>query len=62
MIESKIEIKTFGVQAQCECGGVYQQTGLCYNSLPPQYPHRCNLCGKEETFIDQYPKITYESC
>lgn len=60
MKETTIELKTYKVRATCECGGEFLPTGIVLMTNPCQYPHKCNSCGKEETFLVQYPKIEYK--
>lgn len=42
--------------------GKYRPTGICFNSYPPQYPHRCDneTCNDEKVFNLKYPSISYE--
>lgn len=45
------------VDYQCDdCGeGKMIPTGVVLLSLPPQYPHTCNKCGKQKSFRERYP-------
>lgn len=58
MKEVKREVKTYIVYANCECGGTFKPINMCLMSYPPQYPHKCNKCGKEEFFNCTYPRAT----
>lgn len=61
MFENKKEVKTYMVEMLCPCGGVYEYTqGFALATFPPQYPHKCNICGQTKTFNCVYPKIEYE--
>ena len=55
MKEVKREVKSYIIYADCECGGIFKPTNMCLMSYPPQYPHKCNKCGKEEIFSHTYP-------
>lgn len=59
--EKKTELIPYRVELICDCGGQMLPTGVILLSDPPQYPHRCNKCGKEETCWDsKYPYIEYK--
>ena len=60
MIERKVEVKTYTVYANCECGGQFESTGLCLDSFLTKYEHQCNKCGELEYFSYSYPKTVYE--
>lgn len=62
MPEMKTRVKMYSVEYVCdECRkGVMQSTGITLTSNPPQYPHRCNKCGAEQTFMECYPYTTRE--
>lgn len=32
-----------------------EPTGLVQTSYPPQYEHRCSVCGHEETYNVRFP-------
>ena len=32
---------------------------VAFMTDPIQFPHRCETCGKEYTFTDKYPKLSY---
>lgn len=59
--ERQSEVKTIRHQLFCDCGGEMLPTGYCLTSFPPQYPHICSRCGKEQTIRGkEFPYITYE--
>ena len=58
--ETRIEVKTFLVSQNCECGGEFKPTGSCYTTCPPQYPHLCDKCGNKKCFSKTYPSIEYD--
>jgi len=60
MKEIKKEVKTYIVYAYCNCGGKFKSTNICLTSYPPQYPHICDKCGKEEIFNFTYPRTVME--
>jgi len=57
--EKSIEARTMITRLYCDCGGEMLPTGLALTSYPPQYPHRCQLCEKQTTRIDVYPRVEY---
>lgn len=59
MTEKRTEVKTIRVRAICNCGGEFKPTGMCLTSYPPQYPHKCDNCGKVKTFEKSYPTVEY---
>jgi hypothetical protein len=60
MKEIKTPVYNYVVRATCECGGEFEPTGVVLRSYPPQYPHKCNKCGKEEVFRKQFPYYAAE--
>ena len=58
MKEVTKEVKMFNTRAICECGGEFEATGVELTTNPPQYPHRCDLCGDREVFDTIYPTMT----
>lgn len=60
MIETKTEVKTFKVNAQCDCGGELHNTGLMLKAYPPLYQHRCDWCKKLENLKAPYPRTVYD--
>ncbi len=62
MPEVKQEVNTYLIRYLCdECGkGTLNPTGIALTSYPPQYPHICDKCGRNETFWEKYPKTVYE--
>lgn len=61
MTETKKEVKTYLVNATCDCGGVMVFQGISLLSHPPQYPHKCQLCDKVENLSDMYPYTTTDT-
>jgi len=55
MIEVEQLVKTYRVDAQCDCGGKMVYGGICLTSFPPQYPHKCETCGNVENLDHSYP-------
>lgn len=50
------------VQLICDvenCSGEMLPTGMALMSSPPQYPHKCNVCGVEVNQLVKYPKLDY---
>ena len=47
MAEEKYKVNAYEVDCRCDvCGkGWYRPTGEVYPTFPPQYPHKCTLCG-----------------
>lgn len=62
MAEKKIKVKVYQVTYICDACGVGEMvpTGVALMSNPPQYPHKCNKCGSENTLRSKYPKTVYE--
>lgn len=42
-----------------DCDGEMKPTGQCFPSNPPQYPHRCEKCQRQESASAVYPRIAY---
>ena len=60
MPEKSTEMEAYMVHYECEdCGRHMHPTGVMLPTLPAQYPHKCPGCGKEETFLRQYPHIEH---
>ena len=57
-VPCKIQIVT----RKCECGGELKFISSTVTTLecPPHYTHKCNKCGKLESFPVQYPYLHYE--
>ncbi len=65
MKEKRMLVQAYMVCLMCDkCdGGEMKPTGICLTSLPPQYPHRCDQCGHEETVRGKtYPHHEYVKC
>ena len=64
MKEKRTEVRTYVERLLCETcdGGEMLPTGIALMSLPPQYPHKCNKCGYEDTPRGgkQYPRTERE--
>lgn len=61
-MEQKTECKVFIIEflcPQCKTGKLVH-SGMILTSMPPQYPHNCPNCNYNETFLEIYPKLTYE--
>ena len=56
----KQEVKTFIERLFCECGKEMKATGSVFYTYPLKYEYSCE-CGKKDTEMEQYPKITYEA-
>ena len=57
MGEMVAESKVLQVFMICDkCGkGEMRPTGKVLMSNPPQYPHKCVVCGNTENLLHQYP-------
>ena len=65
MPEETKEVKTFMVYYKCDvCKiGYMQPTGLMLQSMPPQFPHKCDNkdCDHHENFTGlKYPRKYYQ--
>lgn len=61
MKEIEYPVEIVKVRCFCNCGGEMVFTGRTLMSIPPQYPHKCNQCEKEEIVSDIiYPEIRYK--
>lgn len=58
--ERKQDVRIVLVRMACPCGGEMKPTGECLTSYPPQYPHKCDKCGRNVTFNVCYPELRYE--
>lgn len=49
MSEIKKRVNIYKIDFRCDiCGtGFYRPTGVANLTNPPQYPHRCTVCGAE---------------
>ena len=47
IIDLIIEPEDDFVNLKCECGGEFIYDHVVLTSIPPQYPHTCNKCGKK---------------
>ena len=58
----KVEMIAFKVYAKCDkCEkGNMETTKETLLSYPPQYKHKCNRCGYEAYYREQYPRMIYE--
>ena len=63
MIIDREEVKTYREHWMCSncLGGEFEPTGICLTSMPPQYPHVCDVCGLERNASDIYPRIIHTS-
>jgi len=56
-IEHKpVQLRT--LRALCDvggCNGEMKATNIVLMTLPPQYPHKCDMCGREISFSKAYP-------
>ena len=43
---------------KCKCGGEFEYENIVLTSIPPQYPYRCNKCGKR--IIKRTDGTTYD--
>ena len=48
------------IDALCDCGGVYKPAGYSFPTFPMLYGHRCDKCGRDAKFRQEYPAIEYE--
>lgn len=65
MIEKCERIQTVRARAICECGGEFKYNnenaltdifGSFFKTTDCKFLHKCNKCGKEESFNIMYPK------
>ena len=65
MIEKCERIQTVRARAICECGGEFKYDndnvitdlfGSFFKTTDCKFLHKCNKCGKEESFDIMYPK------
>lgn len=50
-------VVTYYMRLMCDCGSEMKHDGFMLASHPPQYPHFCPDCGKQETHGRVYPYI-----
>ena len=58
MPEIKTEVRTFLIEQQCGvngCLGMMLPHGGALLTHPTKYPHRCQVCQREEIFLRSYP-------
>lgn len=60
MIERKTEVKSFKVEAICDCGAIMVFSGVALATYPPAYPHKCSSCGMVENLKYAYPTVRHE--
>lgn len=63
MFTKRVPINYFLVSAYCGneyCHGNLIFGGMALMSDPPQYPHRCEYCGKTQNLNDVYPRTEHE--
>jgi len=61
MTEIRIPVTTIQVDKACTCTtGRMRYNGLALLTDPPQFPHKCNSCGKEENYLNVYPHLVHE--
>lgn len=62
MTETHVQVNTFITRMMCNCGGVMEMvpTNVSVSTYPPQYLHRCNVCGNMQLYLKQYPCIEYK--
>lgn len=56
----RTEVKTYLEKLYCECGGQMLPYGYVLTTHPPQYPHKCEQCGKTTIESQPFPRITYD--
>lgn len=63
MAKTEKKVQAVTIDYGCDkCGsGFMRYTGLSLSSHPPQFVHRCNKCGYEETYRESYPHIEYRT-
>lgn len=56
-MEIETPVSTYVVDYTCDdCGkGKMRPEPFVHTSMPPQYPHTCNICGNRKTFYKSYP-------
>lgn len=58
----RVPAKVFLEYRNCTCGGrmIYQESFGTLATWPAQFTHKCNSCGKVESYMDKYPKTVIE--
>lgn len=58
----RVPAKVFLEYRNCTCGGrmIYQESFVRPATWPAQFTHKCNSCGKVESYMDKYPKTVME--
>ena len=63
MMEVKKKAIPIFVEYMCdECGEgmMYPDGNTTLATYPPQYSHKCSICGNIKVFYTQYPRIEYK--
>ncbi len=63
MLLRRSKLQAYRLSAICDSckKGELKNDGTVLLSSPPQYPHICVKCGKQENLWDKYPTIEYET-
>ena len=54
------EVKTYFIEAQCNCGGLLEYTGHTISIGHDRYKYKCKRCGQIEWLNIRYPRVTYK--
>ena len=57
---TKSELKTYSLEAFCDCGGSLIRQPIVLACSPPLFPHKCDKCQNVENLDRRYPDIEYE--
>lgn len=61
-METRKAVRPIQVNYECECGGKFLPTGICFTVNPPLYQHKCTDCDRMENISNKtYPYIEYVS-
>ena len=50
-----VEVRTFNVTLECDCGGQMLWNNITLTVNPPIFPHICGACGLRENIQEVYP-------
>lgn len=61
-MQRKVEVKVFRTNKVCPIckQGDMVPTGMILTANPPLHVHKCNMCGRQESYKERYPFLSYE--